>query len=340
MSYNEYTFPVDSKVLEKDGNRAQIEISPCYPGYGVTLGNSFRRVLLSSIPGGAVTAVKIEGAKHEFSAIEGIYQNMIDIILNIKKIRFNVATDEPVTLTLTAKGKKKVTAKDIQKDQGAEVINKDQFICELTEAKSEVEMTLIVEKGIGYSPIERREHDKKEIGLIEIDTLFSPMKNVSYEIKGTRLGKRTDYEKLIIDIETDGSLTPHDAFKQASLALGTSFAILANVKFEEIKKEATDIQEKNVTLKREKEEAEKDAEMEEPKEEKVVKREEDYNAYTLEKIGMPAKLINIFEKEGIKTVEDILKLKKDNLLEISGIGESSLKEVKKALGKHGITLTK
>jgi DNA-directed RNA polymerase subunit alpha len=341
MSYNEFTLPVKSEVVLEEGNIAKIEVHPCYPGYGVTLGNSLRRVLLSSIEGGAVTSLKIEGVKHEFSTIEGVYESVINIILNVKKLRFKVHTDKPVEVTLKAKGKKKVTAKDIDKNSDAEVINKDQFICELTEAKSEVDIKFTVEKGIGYSPVERREAKKKEIGVIEIDTSFSPVKRVSFNVVNTRIGKRTDYDKLVLEVETDGSVSSYDAFKNASEILSKNYAVLAGIKIAEVQKEVKKVKEDHEEKARQAEEAQKEAKVLMEEEGKEVKKEEDdINQYTLEKIGLPAKLINSLEKENITKVDELIKNTQDDLMKIEGIGESSIKEIKKSLGKYGIILPK
>jgi DNA-directed RNA polymerase subunit alpha len=343
MSYNEFTYPTKTEVITKKDNTAKIAVYPCYPGYGVTLGNVLRRVMLSSIAGGAVTSLKIEGVKHEFSAVDGVYENIIDIILNIKKLRFNISSDSPVELSLSVKGKKKITGADIKKNSEAELINKEQYICELTENKSEIDMTITVEKGIGFSPVERRETKKKVIGVIDIDTSFSPVKKVSFEVVNTRIGKRTDYEKLEIEIETDGSLTPLDAFKSASAELSRNFAIMSGIKPEVIAKEAIEIVEAKEASENQQmaeEKAKEDEQNITTLETVVKKEEEDFNTYSLTKIGLPAKIVKILEEADITTVEELIAHKKEELMKIEGVGESVIKEIKKNLGKYGIILSK
>lgn len=205
------------------GRHAKITIEPCFPGYGLTLGNSLRRIILSSLPGGAVTAVKISGVKHEFSAMENVPEDVLEIILNLKTLRFKVFSDEPVTLSLKANGKKKITGADIEPSLDAEVVNKDEVIAHLTDDNAKMEMELTVSKGIGYVPVEEQERNKGEIGVIATDSIFTPVINVGLSIEATRVGQRTDYDKLILDVMTDGTIAPEDAVKKAAEILTNQF---------------------------------------------------------------------------------------------------------------------
>lgn len=216
------------------GKKAEVIIEPCYPGYGLTLGNALRRVLLSSLPGGAVTAVKIEGADHEFSAISGVTEDVVDIILNLKQLNFKIHSDEPIKLKLSAKGEKKVTASDIEANSDVEVLNKNFQIATLNDKDAKLNIELTVAKGIGYVPSEEQEASEKQIGLIAVDSIFSPVLNVGLKTEETRVGKRTDYDKIILNIETDGTITPEEAVQKASEILANQFNWLIKGGREEI----------------------------------------------------------------------------------------------------------
>jgi len=229
--------PNPPKVIKKGDNRAIFEIENCYPGYGMTLGNALRRVLLSSLPGAAIVGIKIKGVSHEFSTIPYVLEDVIQIILNLKQIRFKLYTDEPVKLTLKTKGEKEVKASDIKLTSDAEIVNKDAHIATLTDKKAELEMEIEVEKGLGYVPVEQRKKEKLSVGYIAVDAIFSPIKKVNYEIENMRVGDRTDFNRLKVDIETDGSITPEEAFQKAVNILVDCFKVL--IEEERIEKKET-----------------------------------------------------------------------------------------------------
>ena len=229
--------PKPPKIIKKGENRAVFEIENCYSGYGVTLGNVFRRVLLSSLPGAAITAVKIKGVNHEFSTIPNILEDVIQIILNLKQIRFKLFSQEPVTLTLKVKGEKKVKASDIKLTSDVEIVDKDTYIATLTDKKAELEMEIEVDSGLGYVPAEQRTKEKLSIGYIAVDAIFSPIKRVNYEVENMRVGDRTDFNKLSIDIKTDGSISPEEAFQEAAKILVDHFSLFIVEKKAEVKKE-------------------------------------------------------------------------------------------------------
>lgn len=229
--------PQKAKVTKKQDNRAIFEIDGCYPGYGMTLGNAFRRILLSSLPGAAVTAVKIKGVSHEFSTIPNVLEDVIQIILNLKKIRFKVHSSEisPIKVQLKAIGQKEVKAKDIKTTSNVEVINKEAHIATLTDKKAKLEMEIEVGTGLGYVPVEQRKKEKLEIGAIAIDAIFTPIKKINYEVENMRVGERTDFNRLKLDIETDGTISPEQAFIKAADILVEHFGLFASEKKEEKK---------------------------------------------------------------------------------------------------------
>lgn len=196
-------------------NQGVLTVEPCTQGYGTTLGNALRRVLLSSLPGAAVSAVKIKGADHEFSTIPNVKEDVLEIILNLKSLRLKCFSEQPVKLTLTAKGEKEVTGKDFAKNADVEIANPDLVIATLTDKSASIELEITVEQGRGYHTTEERTGEKLDLGMIAIDALYSPVLNVSYKVEATRLGEKTDYDKLVLHVETDGTVDPIDACRNA-----------------------------------------------------------------------------------------------------------------------------
>lgn len=204
-------------------HEAILSIEPLHHGYGTTVGNALRRVLLSSLPGAAVTAVKIKGVQHEFSAMNGVKEDVLDIVLNLKKLRMKVHSDEPVVLKLSAKKAGAVTAAMIEKNADVEISNTDLVIATITADGAPFEMEITVSRGRGYMPTEEREGATGEIGLIAIDAMFSPVRNVGLQVENTRVGDITNYDKLIMTISTDGTVTPQEAVEQATKILLNHF---------------------------------------------------------------------------------------------------------------------
>ena len=218
--------PSQPKIVQKQDNSAIFEIAGLYPGYGVTIGNSLRRVLLSSLSGAAVTQVKIKGVQHEFSTIPGVMEDVITILLNIKQLRFKLHTGEPQKATLSVKGAKTVKASAFETPSQLELVNKDALLATLTSKSASLEIEILVEKGLGYEPVEARKMGKLEIGTIAVDAIFTPVRKVSYRVENMRVGERTDFDKLILELETDGTLTPEEVFTQAADILVKHFALL------------------------------------------------------------------------------------------------------------------
>jgi DNA-directed RNA polymerase subunit alpha len=227
--------PEQPKYTELAKNHGKFEILGCYPGYGTTLGNALRRVVLSSLAGAAVRSVKIKGVSHEFSTIEGVMEDVVQIILNLKQIRFKMhgEENEVVKVTLKSKGEGVVTAASIKAPSNVEVVNPDQVIATVTDKKTELEMEIEVDRGLGYVPVESRERDdEREIGVIAIDAIYTPVKRVNYEVENMRVGKRTDYDKITLEIVTDGSVTPVEAFEKSVSILVGQFSSLTQVEKE------------------------------------------------------------------------------------------------------------
>ncbi len=220
-------------MLSKEGNKATFEIGPLMPGYGATIANPLRRVLLSSLEGSAITSIKIKGVEHEFTTIPGVLEDVIEVILNVKNIRFRLHSEGPVKLTLHVTGEKEVTAKDIKVTSDVELINEDQHIATLTDKKAELDMEFELERGVGYISIEQRRKDKLAIGVIAIDALFSPVKMVNFTVENVRVGQRIDYNKVVMEVETDGSISPEAAVKRSSEILIDNFKVISEVEVSE-----------------------------------------------------------------------------------------------------------
>src|SRR3989344_2718054 len=241
--------PEQIKVVSRENNRATFEISPLLPGYGPTIANPLRRVLLSSLEGAAVTSIKIKGVDHEFSTVSGILEDVMEVILNIKKVRFKLHGDGPVKVTIDVKGEKEVKASDIKLTSDVEVINEDEHIATITDKKTELSIEMDIEKGIGYVPVEQRQKEKLAIGVIAVDAIFSPVKMVNFTVENTRVGQRIDFNKITMEIETDGSIDTEEALKKASEILIKHFEVIGLVELPE-KKEKGEKPKKKATTKK------------------------------------------------------------------------------------------
>jgi DNA-directed RNA polymerase subunit alpha len=220
---------VPSKIEFKDTDRphvGEVVITPCQQGYGTTLGNALRRVLLSSLPGAAVESIKINGVQHEFSAIDGVHEDVIQVILNMKQMAVKLFADVPVTISLTKKGVGDVTAADFEKNSDVEIIDKDMKICTITDENITFELEVTIGKGRGYVPVSEKETKSLDLGTIAIDSLYTPIRDVGYKVEMTRVGDVTDFEKLTVTIETDGSITPKEAIDQSTKVLMEHFALI------------------------------------------------------------------------------------------------------------------
>lgn len=297
------------KTISEEQNRATFSIEPLYPGYGMTIGNSLRRVILSSLPGAAVTAVKIDGVAHEFSTIPNVKEDVIEILMNLKQLRLKLHSDEEYLL-LSASGEGVVTAKDIKANSNVEIANPDLVIATLDNKKAKLDMEIKVEQGRGYVPVEKREHEKLPVGMIAVDALYAPIRRVRYNVEKTRVGQMTDLDKLVIEIETDGTLTPKKAIELASEILVDHFLVLTD--------------KDNISRKQ------------------SVKTEdlpEDKNSQILiEEINLSPRTTNALLNNEIKTIGDIIKLSDSELRQLKGFGAKAYEEVKEKITEMGFGL--
>ncbi|MEK7636002.1 MAG: DNA-directed RNA polymerase subunit alpha [Patescibacteria group bacterium] len=250
MEYTRLSETVKIKKVSETETEGVFEIEGLYVGYGLTLGNALRRVLLSSLPGAAITQVKIKGVKHEFSTIPGVREDIVEIILNLKKVRFRFYADKPQVLSLKAKGEKNVCASDIEKNSLAQIVNPDSHILMLTSKSAFVEMEITIEKGLGYVPVENRKVEKLPVGVIAIDAFFTPVINVNYTVENMRVGERTDYNKLKIFIITDGSITPSNALHKSANILKDHIEKISQIEVMDVDKK--EISGKKIKKKKEK----------------------------------------------------------------------------------------
>lgn len=304
-------------VLSEDSTSGTYEIDGLYPGYGQTLGNALRRIILSSLPGYAITSIKIDGVSHEFSVIDGVKEDVVTICLNLKKIRFKVAGDEPFELTISAKGQKELTGADIQAPGQVEVISKEQKIATLTDKNSTFQAVVRIEKGMGYVPKEELKEDKAEIGTIVLDTIFAPIRRVYYEVEPMRVGNRTDYNKLRIFVETDGVLNPREALEYAIKIMIDQ--LKAIVGFQE-----PETEEEVIVTK-------KEVDVDEGEEIDILKTK-------VEDLDLSVRTQKALAGASIRTVAGLSRKTARELLEISGLGEKGVQEIRKALSELGVTL--
>lgn len=326
-------FPAKPKIIKKEGNFGVFEIENLYPGYGITLGNALRRVILNSIPGSAITSIKIKAASNEFSTISGVLEDVIEIILNIKQIRVKLIGDESQKIYLKAKGVSEVKAGQIEAPSQVEIINKDQHIAGLTDKKAELEIEMLVEKGLGYEPVERRHKEKLEVGTIALDAIFTPIRKVNFESEDMIVGDRADFNRLIVNIETDGSLTPFDAFNKGIEILVNQFGQLLS-----------ELPEKITVMPKLIEKEEEKKSKKETLQEVVVKKktkssaEDDFSEQSVRVLGLSSRMTNALLEAKIKTVAKLLKKKEKMLLEITGIGEKGVEEIKEKLSEIKLSL--
>lgn len=330
MEY-ELVLPSKPKIIKEENNRGVYEIERLYPGYGNTLGNSLRRILLSSLAGGAITKIKIKGISHEFSVVPGVKEDIINIILNLKNLRLKMLGDEPQVVTLKEKGPKEIRASDLKTPGQVEIVNPDLLIATIT-GDTNFEMELQAEKGIGYAPKEELNKEKVEVGTINLDAFFSPVKLVSYEVENMRVGERTDFNRLKIEIETDGVVAPREALeKSVDIMIKQLKAIVG---FKEEGEEKEDVATKE-TKNKEKEKGEKRSE-EEKTESKID--ESDILKFKAEELGFSPRILRALEREKIATVNQLIKQKEENLLKLRGIGKEAVGEIKKILAKYNLEL--
>jgi DNA-directed RNA polymerase subunit alpha len=301
------------KVDDHSDTTATFVVEPLHSGYGMTLGNSMRRVLLSSIAGAAVTSFKIEGATHEFTTVKGVKEDVVDIMLNLKGVRLRVYGDEPQTLRIVKDGKGAVKAKDIQVNADVEVVNPDHVIATIDEDKAKFVMDLVVETGRGYRTIEEGTA-KKASDMIAVDAIFSPVQRVRYKVENTRVGQMTDLDKLLVTIETDGSITPRDAFEEASAILVNQYTALAGKTRVEAAEQLVPSGQSSTVI---------TADGEEPAALNTP----------IEDLNLSARTTNALINNDIHTIKDLFSLSDAELRDLKGFGSKALEEVKEKLAE-------
>lgn len=317
---NKVLLPSKPKIIKEEGTSGIYEIDGLYPGYGHTLGNSLRRIILSSIPGAAVTKVKIAGVSHEFSTIEGVKEDVINILLNLKQLRVRLTGDEAQIISIKAKGIKSIKAKDIEVPGQVEILNPELHIAELTDKGSELDIEITVQVGLGYVPKETLEKERVDIGSISLDAIFTPIKKVNYEVENMRVGDRTDFNRLRLNIETDGTLSPHEALEYSIGVMIEQLKAIVGFKEEEIVPEAP-AEEATST----KSESKKELDVE------FLKTRTD-------SIGLSPRTVKALANANIRTIGGLARKKEADILDIEGLGSKGIQEIKKVLSNYGITL--
>lgn len=322
MSDYHIALPSKPRVVTETERSGTYEIDGLYPGYGYTLGNSLRRIILSSLPGAAVTHVKLPGVSHEFSTIEGVKEDVVTMLLNIRKIRFKMLTDEPQTITLSVKGPKAVTAADLKLPGQVEILNPDQIIAEVT-GKNTFEVELRAERGLGYIPKEEHQKERVDIGTIALDAIFSPIRRANYEVENMRVGDRTDFNRLRILIETDGTIAPREALERSIETMIHQLKAVVGFK-EEAEEEmpSTMIMDSGLL----------------GREEKMQPMDAEMLKTRITELSLPQRVEDALDNASIRTVGGLVRKREDDLLAIEGLGQKGLQDIKRSLSNLGLTL--
>jgi DNA-directed RNA polymerase subunit alpha len=308
------TLPSKPRVVTEDGNTGVYEIDSLYPGYGHTLGNSLRRIILSSLSGAAITSVKIEDVSHEFATIDGIRESVMEILLNLKRVHFTLHGDEAQTIRLSVKGPKTVTAADFQLPTQVEVANADQYICDIA-GKASFELEATIERGLGYVPREVLTKDKVDIGTIALDATFTPIRRANYEVENMRVGDRTDFNRLRILIETNGTIAPREALEKSIETM--IHQLKSVVGFQEgIEEEVSSSSAAS---------ADSDS-------------SKDASKTKVEDLGLSTRTASALTDAGIKTVAGLVKKTGSAIKDLEGIGDKAVSEIEDALAAHGVSL--
>lgn len=319
--------PSKPKAVLEEGNKGVFEIDGLYPGYGHTLGNSLRRIILSSLPGASVVSIKIDGVSHEFQTMDGIKEDAIVLILNLKKIRFKMLTDEPQVVNLSVKGPKEVTANDIKTSGQVEVLNPDLYIATVT-GKVSLDIELRIEKGLGFIPKEMIQKEKVEIGTIAVDAIFTPIRRVAYEVENMRVGDKTNHNRLRITIETDGTVSPREALTESIKIMIMQLKAIVDFKEEEVEEVKVSKKEEKINT-------------EETEEDDKDEKGDDFTDVLktrIDGLDLSTRTLNALTGANIRTLGGLARKKREDLLEVEGIGEKGITEIKKVLTKFGLTL--
>ncbi|WP_163971969.1 DNA-directed RNA polymerase subunit alpha [Oceanobacillus halotolerans] len=302
---------IETVEISDDGTFGKFVVEPLERGYGTTLGNSLRRILLSSLPGAAVTSVQIDGALHEFSTIDGVVEDVTTVILNLKKLALKIYSDEEKTLELDVQGEGKVTAQDLTYDSDVEVLNPDLPIATVN-SKGHLHMKITAERGRGYRPADSNKQDDQPIGVIPIDSIFTPVSRVTYQVENTRVGQITNYDKLTLDVSTDGSIRPEEAVSLGAKVFNEHLNIFIGLTDEA----------QNTEIMVEKEEDQKEKVME----------------MTIEELDLSVRSYNCLKRAGINTVQELSNKTEEDMMKVRNLGRKSLEEVKVKLDDLGLGL--
>lgn len=304
---------IELEEKDEQNNYGRFVVEPLERGYGTTLGNALRRILLSSLPGAAITNVKFDGALHEFSNLPGVLEDTIEIILNLKGISLKIHSDEPQTLVIETDRAGAIKAKDIKTPSDVDVLNEDQHICTLEEnGRLYMEMTAI--NGRGYVPAERNKQSQQPIGVIPVDSMFSPIRKVNYRVENTRVGMKTDYDKLTIEVWTDGSIRPDEAISLSAKILSTHIALFVN-----LTEQVDDVE---IASDRHEEDRERIMDL------------------TIEELDLSVRSYNCLKRAGINTVGELVRKTEDDMMKVRNLGKKSLEEVEHKLLDLGFSFNK
>ena len=312
------TLPSKPRVVTEEGFQGAYEIDGLYPGYGHTLGNSLRRIILSSLPGAAITQVKIDGVEHEFSTMDNVKEDVITLLLNLKRVCIAMHSDEPITMTLKANSIGVVTAGDITAPSQVEILNPEQRIAEITGKGGALDIEMVVWHGLGYVPREVHQKEKMDIGAIALDAVFTPIRRVNYEVENMRVGDRTDFNRLRIFIETDGTITPRAALENSIEIMIHQLKSVIGFQEEAPKVEAAD------------------AGSQKTEEDRSDETDPDTLKTRIETLDLSARTQNALEVASIRTVGGLVRKRKDDILALDGIGQKGLDEIEEVL--KGINL--
>ena len=328
MEYH-ITLPSKPRIVSEEGNQGIYEIDTLYPGYGHTLGNSLRRIILSSLPGAAITGLKIEGVPHEFATIDGMRETVMEMILKLKRVHFVLHGDDQQTITLSVKGPAKVTATDFSLPSQVEIANPDQHIADLAD-NGVLEFEAVIERGLGYVPRDSITKERVNTGIIALDTTFTPVRRINYEVENMRVGDRTDFNRLRILIETNGTITPREALEHSiEIMVNQLRAIIGFQEPQEQQQNATVGTVENVNVK-ERSSAGKGKD--------TASNEKDFAKMKIDELKLSMRIVSVLSEARISSVAGLVRKTASALKEIDGVGDKAVKEIEDALKKMHLSL--
>jgi len=325
-------FPEKPEVVSESEQKGRYRINGLYPGYGYTLGNSLRRIILSSLPGAAITSVQIDGVSHEFATMDGVKEDVITILMNLKNVRFSVSTDETQSATLSVDENGEVTAGDIDTPGQMNVANTDQRIATITDDDTELEMQLTIETGLGYVTKDELKEDKLSAGEMALDADFSPIRRVNYEVEDMRVGNRTDFNRLEMIIETDGTINPREALEDGIEIMIRQLQSIVDLEDEPVDGPELSLKENTV------EETEDTTEDEEVDTEENDEDIAEFRKTRVEKLALPTRTKNALERASIRTVGGLIQKTRNDLLDVDGLGAKGVDEIEEVLEDNDVSL--